>query len=530
MPDPSAASRTGEDEGESRNRAACARSNKGKEQEGKSMSVSVYLSNQIIQIALGTRARRGTLKAVYTTMAPEGSIINGIIMDMESLGAHLKSFWEANNFPKKDVYLVLNSNKIAGKNLSVPVLNEKKTLGFIMREFADMQREDAENTMSYTLMGMDRKTRVRKMYAEMAPKDQLKEFIQLFDGMGIALKGIISSESSIIGYAGQTLLKQARTFVLQIINGNLVSNVLFADGEFKYYNSIRCFNEPGTEAYLDDLARSLNQMEQFMGAQRITSPIERVLIAGTRGDNLPLYRRAVADRGIVAPVEMINTGVGSTQELEQQAQMALFAVSGLFDQGRSSNFLSYFNAKDEEKPAIDPKTRSRIIAVVATFIVMAVAFGIALTLRLIRNSQYNEVHDYNNKASTKLQVMAYDDAVAKRDSMLAKYNAIIFVKNSVQSYPLCNREVVQILEDTARGYAEIEMSSFDAETGKVGFTAKAKSVNDIYLYIDRLLAQKIFMSVDHTGYTYDNKTGLYNIHVECTLAESVGRPEKETEE
>ncbi len=491
------------------------------------MSVSVYLSNQIIQIALGTRGKRGSLKAVYTTVAPEGSIINGIIMDSEALGGHLKSFWEMNNLPKKDVYLVLNSNKIAGKNLSAPILNEKKTQGFIMREFADMQREDADNTLSFIQMGMDRHSKTRKLYAEMAPKDQLKEFIQLFEGMGITLKGIISGESSIIGYAGQTIVKLAKTFVLQIINGNLVSNVLFADGEFKYYNSVRCFNEPGTEAYLDDLARSLNQMEQFMGSQKITSPIECVLIAGTAGQNLPLYRRAVADHGINAPVDMINTGIVSDPELEQQAQMALYAVSGLFDQGRASNFLSYFDAKEEGKTAMDPKTRSRIIAVVATFIVMAVGFGIVLTLRLIRDAKYNEVHEYNTKTATKLQLMAYDEAVAKRDSMLSKYNAIQFVSKCVDTYPICNEEIVKILKDTAQGYATIEINSFNAENGKVGFTAEAKNVNDIYLYIDRLLKEDIFKYVEHTGYTYDNKTGYYNIHVDCTLAESVGRKTEE---
>ncbi len=487
------------------------------------MSVSVYLSNQIIQIAIGTRARRGNLKAVYTTMAPEGSIINGIIMDADALSEHLKSFWNANNLPKRDVYLVLNSNKIAGKTLSVPNISEKKSLGFIMREFADMQREDAENTLSFVQMGIDRKSRTRKMYAEMAPKDQLKEFIQMFEGMEIHLKGIISGESSIIGYAGQNLLKQAKTFVLQIINGNLVSNVLFAEGEFKYYNSIRCFNEPGTEAYLDDLARSLNQLEQFMGAQKITAPIEKVLVAGTDESILTFYRQSVMDHGINAPVEMINTGVGSTPQLEQDAQLALFAVSGLFDQGRTSNFLSFFNAKDEERVPMDPKTKKRIITVIATFVVMAVLFGIFFTLRLIRDAQYNEVYEYNNKASTKLQVAAYDEAVEKRDSILSKYNAIISVSSSVETYPVCNDEIINKLESAARGYATIEIQSFEAELGKVGFLATASNVNDIYLYIDRLLEEKIFMTVNHTGYTYDGSTGLFTIHVDCILAEAAGR-------
>ena len=490
------------------------------------MSVSVYLSNQIIQIALGTRARRGNLKAVYTTMAPEGSIINGIIMDADALSEHLKSFWNANNLPKKDVYLVLNSNKIAGKNLSVPVMNEKKTLGFIMREFADMQRDDAENTLSFAQMGVDRKAKTRKLYAEMAPKDQLKEFLQLFEGLEIHLKGIISGESSIIGYAGQNLLKQAQTFVLQIINGNLVSNVLFAEGEFKYYNSVRCFNDPGTEAYLDDLARSLNQLEQFMGSQRITAHIEKVLVAGTNESLLTYYRQTVMDHGIDAPVEMINTGIGSTPQLEQDAQLALFAVSGLFDQGRASNFLSFFNVKEEDKVPMDPKTKKRIITIVGTFVLMAVIFGIVLTLRLIRDSRYNEVYDFNNKAATKLQVAAYDSAVTKRDEIIEKYNSILTVSSSVETYPICNEEVVKKLESTAAGYATIEIQSFEAELGKVGFSATSAYVNDIYLYIDRLLEEDIFMTVDHTGYTYDSETGLYSIHVDCTLAEAVGRTTK----
>lgn len=91
------------------------------------MSVSVYFSNQIIQIAVGTRGKKGKLTSVYTTLAPEGSIINGIVMDSDSLGAHIKGFWEQNKLPKKDVYLVVNSNKIAGKNLEVPNMNQKKT-------------------------------------------------------------------------------------------------------------------------------------------------------------------------------------------------------------------------------------------------------------------------------------------------------------------------------------------------------------------------------------------------------------------
>ena len=99
------------------------------------------------------------------------------------------------------------------------------------------------------------------------------------------------------------------------------------------------------------------------------------------------------------------------------------------------------------------------------------------------------------------------------------------VVDTIDSYPVCTDEVIKIIEDTAKGYAEIEILSFNAEEGKVTFSAKSDNVNDIYKYIDKLLGEEIFMNVDHTGYTYDESEEMYDIHVDCTLAESVGRSE-----
>ena len=489
------------------------------------MSVSVYFSNQIIQIAVGKRGARPTLNRVYITNAPEGSIINGIVMDVESLTNHLASFWNANNIPKNDVYLVLNSNKIVGKNIEVPALNQKKTLNYIMRDFSDMQRDDQENTPAYIMLGTDKKTKLRTVYGEMAPKDQLREFIQIFADMKVNLKGIISGEGSIIGYAQKSVVKKCKTFVLQIVNGNLVSNLLFVDGDYKYYNSVRCFNEPGTEAYLDDLARSLNQLEQFMNAQKLTPNVDKVYIAGTMKTDISQYSQVVREHGNTAPVELYNPEVSSNVALNHDAMTALYAVSGLYDLGKESNFLTYFSLKSDEEGGLDALTKRRLITVITTFIVMLAIFGVALTLRLIRDGRYKDLKDYNSSPVVIMAKSDYDAAVSKRDSMLAKYNSINTVVETLDSYPVASAEIVKKIEDTARGYAEIEITSFDADEGKIGFSAKAESVNDIYKYIDELLKEDIFMQVNHTGYTYDESEGLYNIHVDCTLAESVGRSE-----
>ena len=485
------------------------------------MSVSIYLSNQIIQVATGTRGKKGSLKAVYTTLAPEGSIINGIVMDGESLGNHLKKFWDENKLPKNEVYLILNSNKIAGKNLEIPNMSPKKTQQFIVREFTDMQRDANENTLAYIPVGTNKSSKLRHIYAESAPKEQLKEFMEIFKGIGIKLKGIVSGEGSIIGYAQTKLSKAYKTFVLQISNGNIVFNVLFVDGEFKYFNSVRCFNEIGTDGYFEDMGRSLNQLGQFMQTQRITSPIERVFLCGIEREDMMTYGQVIRELGTEAGCEMLDTGFGTGTGLQFESNKAIFAVSGLYDCGPDSNFLTHFSLRNEKQSSLDPRIKKYGLVVLVALGIMALAFGVSFALRMTRQVKLDELVDYNESVAA--TAMFYDMEAERRDNLAGKYNSINSVVETIESYPVCNDRVIAVLQNTAAGYADIEISSFDADAGKVSFTAKSGNVNDIYKYIDRLFEEEIFNNVEHTGYTYESSNDTYLIHVDCTLAESAGR-------
>lgn len=485
------------------------------------MSVSVYLSNQLIQVAVGSRGPKASVKQIYVTTAPEGSIINGIIMDADALSEHLKKFWNDNKIPTKDIYLILNSNKIVGKNIGVPNMNRKKTIEFIQREFSDMQRDEEENYLAFIPIGKDKNSKLNYIYSEFAPKDQIREFVTLFNNIGLWLKGIISGEGSIIGYANVKLAKKCKTFILQVINGNLVSNILFADGEFKYYSSIRCFNEPGSEGYYEDLARSVTQLGQFMQVQKITSKVERIFIAGTSRDELRFYSQVIKDHDIEAPCEIVDTGYGNTTGIQYESANALFAISGLYDFGSDSNFLNHFSLKEEKEGKVDAKTKKYILTVVIVLIIMIICFLVSLVLRLTREIKYAAVKAENDLYQT--QATFFDMEAMRRDNLAAKFNSINDLVEALDSYPVGSKELLKALEKSASGYAEIEITSFNAEQGKISFTAKSANVNDIYKYIDRLLEEEIFMKVEHTGYTYDASTDMYNIHVDCTLAEAVGR-------
>ena len=81
------------------------------------MSVSIFLNNTTVQIVTGRKAKKGVFENAFKVVAPEGSIINGIIMDTERFAAFLNEVWTAKNLPRNDVILVVNSNKIPGRTV-----------------------------------------------------------------------------------------------------------------------------------------------------------------------------------------------------------------------------------------------------------------------------------------------------------------------------------------------------------------------------------------------------------------------------
>ena len=494
------------------------------------MSVSIYLNNLQVQIVNGTFGKKGKFQNSIIADAPDGSIINGIVMDQDSFVQFLRRIWAENNLNKKDVHLVVNSNKIPGRLVDVPVLNTTKTRQYIGRELADMQKEDEESFICYNEVGGGGKnSKMRKLYAEIVANSLIKDYIDIFAAAGITLKSIVSAEGSIISLLDQTVAKQYKTFVLQIINGNIVSNILWVDGSFNYFNSTRLFNDIGSEAYYTDCARSLSNLSQFMMAHKIEHEIERIVIAGTPRNDISFYGQYVDQQGINAPVELLYQGLGDTPQQNFEAQQAIFAVSGLFDVGKEGNFILKYNSKSTEKK-MDPQLKKSIIIVGSTLGAMLLIFAITFFMRLSRQNTYDELVEYNEDPLVVSQASLFDAMSIRRDALAAQSNSISNVLDTIETYPILNDDVIQKLNDTAKGYAEIEIGSFDAENGLVNVTAKAEDVEKINQYIDRLEEQEdMFSSVKYSGYNM-TQDGTWSINVVCTFAPGVGREGEQHEE
>ncbi|MCR4642552.1 MAG: hypothetical protein K5697_11055 [Lachnospiraceae bacterium] len=487
------------------------------------MSTVIFISGKQIQLLSASGKGKGAKpKVSYTLRSPEGSIINGIVMDPEAVVPFIKNVFSQNKISRKDVSLVVNSSKIAGKHIELPQMRHGRMLDFIAREFNDVVREDSIPVFSYTTLQENTKSRIRQIYAESVESDFIKDYLALFEEAGVSLSGIYSSEGTMIKMIEQTAGKRSKNFVVQVADDNMLTNVLWVDGKFSYYSGQRCFSEPGTEEYMEECARALSQLTQFMKAHQIESPIQNIYIAGLKGLDIEAYRSLVQGAGIEALVDWYDCGLSAKVKQRFDLTTVLPALAGLLGQEKCNDLLSAYGAIRNRKK-VDAFWKK-------SFVLMGSVAGvmIGLTVWAVLSEKkteeaLEEVKSYNESPQMLMQLGLYEAAAAGIAEGSDRYASYVNVRNAVETFPVFTDAIRDPVEECARGCADVELTSFDAVAGALSFTARADRVQDINRFIASLQEEEIFSTVSYSGYSLNNRDGKWNIHVTCILAEGAGR-------
>ena len=488
------------------------------------MSTVIYLSNQQIHIVEGKKGKAVTINRYLSYPAPQGTIINGIIMDPDTLGTFLKETWAENKLPVKDVSLVINSTKFVGQNMEIPKMQDEKTLDHIKRGFSNIDRSE-DKVYGFIRLESSHK-KMQRLYAESVSPDFIKDYLNFFEGIGIKLKGIYSGEGSMISLVNATAAKTYGTFMLMISDSMTLTTVLYVNKVFTYYNSVRCFHEPGTEDYAQDLTRSASQIKQFMQANQLDSELEAILLAGVDQKDLALYKTIMQEYGVQTKIEIFTDGKNIRGNDSISAQKYLFATSGLFESGIGGNYITRYQSKKTEKKA-DSNVKYFVIIAITIFI-MAVAFLLAFMYRRNTKKELDEVEDYNNSPAILSQVEEYDRLTYRNSFLIGQYLSIAYINENLDTYPWATSKLQSAIFKLAEGYATVTITSCNADSGTTNMSVTAKNPQIINEFITILMKQDMFHDVTYTGYNYTSEN-LYQVNVSCTLEESVGRSGEDNE-
>ncbi len=481
------------------------------------MGTIIYFSNKQIQVltAKGTKPDKA-----YILESPEGSVINGIVMDPESMVTFLKNFFTQTGVSTKDVSLVINSNKIAGKRIEMPAMKESKTFEFAAREFDDMERE-TEQVVAFTSLPVEKGSKMNRIYAEAVEADFVKDYIALFHEVGVTLKGIYSSEGSLIKMIEKTAAKISKTFIVQIADDNMLTNILWVDGSFTYYSSQRCFSDPGSGEYYEECVRALSQLSQFMKANQIESPVECIYVGGMQNLDMNTYQILAQSSRIEAPITWYDCGLANMAGQRFDYTTVLPSLAGLLGQEKTSNLLTKVTTKKAKQK--DEFWKKSFILIGSVFAIMFLLTAFVVFKKITAQQKLDAVIEENESPATLFALAEYDRNVALLAEGSNRYASYTNINNAVYTYPIFNDKLTKPIYDCANGLAEIEISSFDAEAGNVSFTATAENVENINKFIAKISGEAIFNQVNYTGYTYNSSENVWDIHVTCTLAESAGR-------
>lgn len=485
------------------------------------MSTVIYLSNQNVQIVTGTQSGAGvSIKNFFNLETPEGSTINGMIMNAEAFIAFMKEEWKKNNLPTKDVILVVNSSKFAGKVIEMPSMSAKKTRKFISGEYADIGRNEGSIYSSIAIGKGEGK--LKRIYAEAIEPDFINDYIETFNEIGIKLSAIYSAESTLIRFIEKTTSSRCETFLFIVASPNTFTTILWINGGFYHYNLTRCFHETGTIEYAEDLGRVISQMNQFLQAHQIEHHFQKIFISGVEDEDLKYYITVFEDMGIHTSVEGFKFGAGNSPAV---VQTMIQCVSGLYKQDKTENFLPLcLEAMKKGTDTTESAMKTVAVASIGgSLILMLLVYTVCAVINKQKQSELDEILEYNNSPVRMLDLARYDEIVYRNSFLRAQFDAIDGLEQNLVTYPVGNTEIMNVFYDCADDIATLSFGDFNATEGYISVIAKAAVVEDINTFIKRLTEQEIFKKVDYTGYTYQEETGLWNIKVSCILSEAAGK-------
>lgn len=494
------------------------------------MSTVVYLSNNSIKVLTGEQKKNGVqVDNIYLTLAPEGSIINGIVTDQEEFLSHLKEFWEMNRLPKKGISLVINSSQFVNRTMELPEMSDKEILNYISREFSDVERTK-NPVYNFFVLSKDERKKSSKIFATMVEKSFLDEHIQMFSALGISISSIDSANGCAIRILQQLPKVQKGACIVQLLDDMNMTNFLFIDGVYEYSSRSRIFNDRGTFGFGAEVARSVSNLLQFAQAQHFKERITNVYLGGIFDDELSFCEQSILEVSQTLSVSILD-GTGTVflkESLDGYKKFSncVYAVGGLISLKKQLDLYTQY-LRDPEKEHKKKETLKAITPIIVLFsiaVVISIGLGVRYT---VLKGRLDKLDAYNTNTSIVDAGQEYDSLQEKESTLEKKVDKINEINENIKSYPIANSKVIKVLEKCASSYADIEVTSFEAETGILQVLTTASDVDKIHQYVLALRNEEIFKDVEYTGYNYLEDSKVYQINVICYLSQGAGHDKKE---
>ena len=482
------------------------------------MITAVYLSNRNVQVLLGSaRREKVQVSKVYETTVPEECLINGIITDGELLADYLKNFWQQNHLPTKNVKLVVNSSQFILKALELPKMKQTQILQVLDKEFADVERRH-DPIYGYRVLS-DQANSI-KVLATMTERSFIGGFLELFSGIGVEVTGVNTALACAVRLLEHLPELKGKTCVIQLMEDNNLTNILWADGFYEYSSRSRLFSDHGTESMGTEVSRTINNLMQFYVSLNKEEPLKEVYTCGMPEEDFRYCVGGMQSLGMdVRRLEASGVIEFSTHARTQEAGNYVFLLGCLFTSKRDRNMMTSYKKGRAENSGVGQLVK-RVLPAAITLGICGAAAACMLVYNGSLQSQANALSDYLTDPSNVEKSSKSAEIQGEMAQISRKMSASQGVIDALASYPKVNSDVEAAISKAAGGSVSTEIRSYNGEEGALTLKASSARVESINGFVTKLNSLAMFRKVEYSGYTFNTDKKVYDINVICYLSEN----------
>ncbi len=483
------------------------------------MTMILYLSNRLVQ-AVEVRDKKAVV--VCQDMAPEGSIINGIVTDEEAFLPWIKKFFSENKLPRKECKLVVNSTQLNSRVLELPKTGHAEIKKMIAGEFADSRTEST--VFAYHVLETLPGGKMQRVFAIAAEKTFLEAYINLFTQAGVEITSIESAISNFVRRFMASTEVQKKNCIVQILDGQEIVSILFVKGVYLYSQRNRIFSEDNQELLAREAGDVVERIMQFATSQHVEDPINVLYLCGQNQSEL---KEVIEENREF--IKLITPLIYREEKLKVKKRPG---STGKFEfvyvysnEQKSEKYIDFLRQLKRDNPKNVKKRETMLLVLPATVVltICLIVSAIMGSTWLSKSTELSKRQRAIQDTSVVQDQTSYNLATASISNMEKKMGEAELLWSHLMSYPTLNTAVMNVITTCAGSEVKVEIKSFNRDSGVLTISASASDVRYINAFISNLQEQDTFEAVEYSGYTLVKGQNTYNIHVICALAEGAGR-------
>jgi hypothetical protein len=221
---------------------------------------------------------------------PERAMINGVITDKDTMVRFLQDISQQFGPYGQDAVLVLESNNIRTKIMTLPAMKENKLSPFVQQDFGEIS-EGGDDVFDFTVLGPNNKTGGLEVLGIAAGKVLLQNYIDVLTAANFTLKRIDVGSNALAKIA-RFIPQLQSSSILVYVDDMALSITLFEQGVYRISQKYRLLNPPGTVERQQEVVSNISSMVQFQKSQHREITIDAIHVLGLSSEHIPAFIEA----------------------------------------------------------------------------------------------------------------------------------------------------------------------------------------------------------------------------------------------